>query len=198
MTRGATVFHLLAEGYARRTPGGGWVASPACVLLRDAGVDVLVDPGANAPALLAALAALGMAPADVDMVFLTHTHLDHILNLRLFPGAPVCDGVDVARGDVLEPCGGVVPGTGIRVVPTPGHSPEHFSLVADTPDGRVVVAGDAFWWMDGEAPTPTPEGLMGCTDDKAHDPEQLRASRRALLALGPRWIVPGHGAVVEL
>jgi glyoxylase-like metal-dependent hydrolase (beta-lactamase superfamily II) len=32
---------------------------------------------------------------------------------------------------------------GVRLVPTPGHSPGHQSLLADAPDGTVVVAGQA-------------------------------------------------------
>ncbi|MGZ4198893.1 MAG: MBL fold metallo-hydrolase, partial [Thermoleophilia bacterium] len=51
---------------------------PNTVLLRN-GATILVDPGlllANEP-VVHALAARGVIPADVDLIALTHAHLDH-------------------------------------------------------------------------------------------------------------------------
>jgi glyoxylase-like metal-dependent hydrolase (beta-lactamase superfamily II) len=51
----------------------------AAHLIEDAGRAAFVDVGTNSsvPYLLAALAALGIAPAAVDYLLLTHVHLDH-------------------------------------------------------------------------------------------------------------------------
>ena len=51
----------------------------AAHIVRAGGRAAFVDVGTNhsVPLLLAALADLGIAPADVDYVFLTHVHLDH-------------------------------------------------------------------------------------------------------------------------
>ena len=41
------------------------------------------------PMLIAALSELGLTPADIDIIFLTHLHWDHVENLDLFPQARV-------------------------------------------------------------------------------------------------------------
>jgi N-acyl homoserine lactone hydrolase len=58
-----------------------------------------------------------------------YTHLPHVAD---FPGATL-DEID----------GEAEPWPGIRIVPTPGHSPGHQSVVVDTDEGRVVLAGQA-------------------------------------------------------
>jgi glyoxylase-like metal-dependent hydrolase (beta-lactamase superfamily II) len=204
---------MLTTGYARRTDNdGGWVAASASVLLREGQQVVVTDPGGNADTLLAALALQQVMPEDVTTVFLTHGHIDHIVNLSLFPSAVVCDGFVTARGDRLIPCNGLLPGTTMRLLETPGHCAEHYALVAETQIGRVAVAGDLFWWEDDAPPQAggagstalsshielAPEALIGLPDTIATDPAALAASRRALLALEPRWIVPGHGGVIRV
>ena len=203
-------FHLLTMGYARRTDDeGGWVAASASVLLREGEQVVVTDPGGNADALLAALALHQVRPEDVTTVFLTHGHIDHIVNLSLFPRALVCDGFVTARGDRLVPCKGFLPGTTMRLLETPGHCAEHYALVAETQIGRVTVAGDLFWWEDDATPQAgaagsaahielTMEALIGLPDAIATDRDTLVASRRALLALEPCWIVPGHGGLIRV
>ncbi len=203
-------FHLLTTGYARRTDNeGGWVAASASVLLREGEQVVVTDPGGNADALLAALALQQVGPEDVTTVFLTHGHIDHIVNLSLFPSAVVCDGFVTARGDRLISCKGLLPGTTMRLLETPGHCAEHYALVAETQIGRVAVAGDLFWWEDDATPQAgaagsaahielTMETLIGLPDTIATDRDALVASRCALLALEPRWIVPGHGGLIRV
>src|SRR5512137_824181 len=61
-----------------RRPVVGMTTFPNTVLLRGP-VTVVVDPGLplqNEP-VVRALEARGLAPADVDLVVLTHAHLDH-------------------------------------------------------------------------------------------------------------------------
>jgi N-acyl homoserine lactone hydrolase len=43
---------------------------------------------------------------------------------------------------------------GVRVLPTPGHTPGHQSVLVDTEDGLVVVGGDvAYTWPEFDEPT---------------------------------------------
>lgn len=180
---------VLVEGYARLLPGGGWIASSTCALITTpAGARIVVDPGCNRPLLLARLAERRLAPDDVAVVFLTHHHLDHALNAALFPRAVVVDAEAVQDGDRGAPVGRALPGTDIAIMPTPGHADGHASLVVPTRRGTVVVAGDVFWWAEGQEPTLDPAQ----TDPYAVDMARLRRSRRAVLALAD-WIVPGHG-----
>jgi len=94
-------------------------------------------------------------PRDVVCVVNTHLDFDHCGGNRLFPGVPI----HVQRLELEHPRGPhewvhfdgasyvvhdgeaeVVPG--IRLLPTPGHSPGHQSVLVDTPDGLVVLGGD--------------------------------------------------------
>ncbi|MDD5317432.1 MAG: MBL fold metallo-hydrolase [Candidatus ainarchaeum sp.] len=183
---------VLVEGYARKT-AGGWEASSTAVLLEDSGKRIVVDPGCNERMLLEALGKEMVSPGDVDLVFLTHCHLDHLLNVRLFPGVDVADARNAYRGDEEFALKGRIPGTGIRIIDTPGHVREHSALLAETGDGVVAVAGDLWWWREGMQPEmPGEAELLSLEDHIAEDKEMLVASRKAILAMAD-LIVPGHG-----
>lgn len=70
----------------------------------------------------------------------------------------------------------------LRLIRTPGHSPEDITLLAGTDAGVVAFAGDLWWHANGPADDPV-----------APDREVLRASRLRVLATAD-LIVPGHGA----
>jgi glyoxylase-like metal-dependent hydrolase (beta-lactamase superfamily II) len=189
LATGVNTVAVVVEGYARRLPGGGWQATSTSVLVTTpGGVRILVDPGCNRPLLLDGLAREGIAPGDVDYVFLTHHHLDHTLNAALFASARVIDYEAVYDGDRATPAGSAIPGTEVEIVPTPGHSPDHASLLVPTARGLVAIAGDVFWWYDGTVPVLDPDA----PDDYATDAAALRRSRRVLLRRAA-WLVPGHG-----
>mgnify|MGYP000093128700 CR=1 FL=1 len=79
-------------------------AMTASHLLVEKGRAAFVDTGPNSavPRLMAALEAAGLAPADVDLVCLTHVHLDHAggAGLERRFGAGLDDFVHVARADL--------------------------------------------------------------------------------------------------
>jgi glyoxylase-like metal-dependent hydrolase (beta-lactamase superfamily II) len=105
----------------------------------------------NRQQLLFALRRNGVAPDQIDGVFISHWHKDHFGNLSLFPHAqrfaserlcrelpdeglvPVADGGEIA--------------TGARMVLTPGHTDGHASVIVGCRLGRVAarvaIAGDA-------------------------------------------------------
>lgn len=66
-----------------------WRLPCNCFLVRTAGITILVDTGVGPPGLWdwtaehegelpEALAKLGVGPDDIDIVFLTHLHIDHV------------------------------------------------------------------------------------------------------------------------
>ncbi len=110
---------------------------------------------------LEALATIGAGPKDVDRIANCHLHVDHAGNNYLFPDTPVLvqDAELTAAkepdftfphftfdypGAALEVIDGetdIAPG--LRLVPTPGHTPGHQSLLVDTDAGRWLLAGQA-------------------------------------------------------
>jgi len=183
---------VLAEGYAVTLAGGGFRASPSTVLLEEPGRRVLADPGADGKSLLSALRERGLSPSEIDLIFVTHGHLDHLLNLRLFPDAEVCDGSFLYRGDEAIPYGRFLPDTEIEVLPTPGHAPDHASLLVPSGKETWLVAGDLFWWRDGAVPRTDLPSLLDLEDELATDPEALRRSRIEALRRAT-VVIPGHG-----
>lgn len=187
---------LLIQGYAKKTKKG-FCASSAVVLIKTDGLNILVDPGSNKERLLRALKRERINPTDIDFIFLTHFHLDHILNIRLFPRATILDVDTIYKKDRGALYSGFIPGTNIQVIPTPGHAHEHGVLIIDTEEGRVGVAGDIFWWNDGEKQKTDYRSLIYKKDPYTKNWKQVVESRKKLLKLAD-WIIPGHGKVFRV
>ena len=100
-----------------------------------------------------------LIPRDVVCVINTHLHFDHCGGNRLFAGTPihvqrieretargagytVQPWVEFEGATYVEHDGEAEIIAGVRVLPTPGHTPGHQSVLVDTEDGLVVLAGD--------------------------------------------------------
>ena len=109
-----------------------------------------------------ALRAAGHRREDVRAIANCHLHPDHAGGNRHFAKTPIfvqrrelaharaiaeythLPHVAEFAGAVLEEIDGEAePWPGIRIIPTPGHSPGHQSLIVDTQEGRVVLGGQA-------------------------------------------------------
>lgn len=171
---------VLVEGYVRMPHVAGTVS-----LVRDADRVVIVDPGmvADRDLILGPLRELGVRPDDVTDVVVSHHHLDHTVNIALFPAVPVHDFQSVIDGDTFtsRPADGVQLTPGVRLLATPGHTPQDITTLVGTPDD--VVALTHLWWM-AEGPEEDPYST---------DRAQLREQRERVLDLAT-LIVPGHGA----
>lgn len=133
------------------------------LILFDTGIGA-VDPETEAHyrpqrrALEAALAAAGVTLADVSLVVNCHLHFDHCGGNPLLGGKPILvqatelatarqgghtiDELIDFRGATHEEIAGeaeVWPG--VWIIPTPGHTDGHQSLVVRQSDGNVVLAG---------------------------------------------------------
>jgi glyoxylase-like metal-dependent hydrolase (beta-lactamase superfamily II) len=157
-----------------------------CSLVRDGDALIVVDPGLapSQEAILGPLRSLGVEPAAVTDVVLSHHHPDHALNAALFPAARVHDHWAIydfaGRWDDAEAEGRVL-APSVRLLRTPGHSSEDVSTLAGTAEGLVIFTH--LWWHAGGP----------AEDPYAPDAAVLHASRARVLELAD-LIVPGHGA----
>ena len=190
-------YKIIVDGYAF-PDGDGWKVSPNVVLLEENGRRILVDPGANQDLLEQALHKEQLQPGDIDLLYFTHTHLDHILNLRMFPQHPMMEFYFLYEKDKITKIrGSYIPGTTIKMIPTPGHCVEHTSLLFDSENGRTCIAGDLFWWIN-DAPVPIePEVMIELKDTFAYDIDVLKVSRKKILDQTD-YLIPGHGIPVNI
>lgn len=179
---------ILIEGYAKITSTGWDATSTAALITTDSGKKILVDPGANRDLLFEELKKCNLSLEQIDIVFLTHHHLDHAMNVGLFPNAKVIDEEAIYMQSVAVEGVKMLPETDITVISTPGHEYAHAVLVVPTDNGTVVVAGDNFWWTTAE----DQKVDLKKHDDFAENMNKLITSRKMILDLAD-WIIPGHG-----
>jgi N-acyl homoserine lactone hydrolase len=148
-----------------------------------------------------ALAALGLTPQDIDLVILSHGHIDHVGALHLFAHAPIVMTATERADPAPSYFGTVRPlgwpdaqyhlidrdtpvCEGLTLIPTPGHTPGHLSAILDLPEtGPMILAADAI--------NRASEPGEGFPD--AVDPVAAKASADRLLALLPEaLLIWGH------
>jgi len=171
---------VLTAGYAGDRVAGTVVA------VRDGDLVAVIDPGmvASRSRILDPLHRLGLSPDQVTDVVFSHHHPDHTVNAALF-SARVHDFQATYQDDEWierEFAGGVERlSDSVRLLLTPGHTPQDISTLVEVANG-LVVCTHLWWTQDGPAEDPF-----------APDRETLRASRQAVLDLQPALIIPGHG-----
>ncbi len=106
----------------------------------------------------------GIGLGDVRAIVNSHLHWDHCGGNPLFPGVPIyvqaaeCDAarqggraytvpewVDFPGAELVVVDGDTIIGRGLRILSTPGHTAGHQSLIVDTREGRVALAGQAVY-----------------------------------------------------
>ncbi|MCC7304492.1 MBL fold metallo-hydrolase [bacterium] len=189
---------ILIEGYAHPNEDGSYTASPTTSLLRFNGKNYIIDPGCNEKLLLEKMAEYSLKVEDITAIFLTHYHLDHVLNIRLFPSTPIYDGNMQWDQDkeIFYTDYWLIPE--FKLLATPGHAGEQFSLLIDTENlGLACIVQDVFWWEDGKQTSNTVEELLASKDPFMSDHAALLESRKKVLESGAKWIIPGHGKLFK-
>jgi len=189
---------VLIEGYVKEEKGSIF-ASSTTVLISENNLNIIVDPGTNRKLLLDALAKENLSTSDINYVILTHYHLDHLLLAGIFENAKVLDNGEIYSWDgKIESHGGKISGTDIEIIKTPGHDMFHCSILVKTEEfGMVAIAGDVFWWQDGQPQKTDQESLMQLDDIYVKNHEDLLNSRKKLLEIAD-YIVPGHGKMFKV
>lgn len=154
----------------------------------------IVDTGVagSGDAINTALGDLGLAPADVRHIILTHNHGDHVGGLGELEGAMTNATVYAGTGDIatiqtsltLSEVGDGDEVFGMGVVNTPGHTVGSIS-VFDTDTG-LLVAGDA---INGDGSG----GITGANPQFSENIDEANASAAKMAALMPQVAAFGHG-----
>ena len=105
---------------------------------------------------------IGLAPEDISMVINTHLHFDHTGYNKIFTNAKFISQEDEIRysaspdrfqkGGYFQPNikdlkftpvrGEIEVAPGVTVIPTPGHTPGHQSVIVELEDEVVIYTGD--------------------------------------------------------
>jgi glyoxylase-like metal-dependent hydrolase (beta-lactamase superfamily II) len=166
--------------------------------------NIVVDTGSfrDQDRIISSLKDHNLTPEDINIVILTHLHLDHTVNTHLFKNAQImCKfrGGDypgqmhtpskgnLQRADLSD---GNEIAENVFIMHTPGHTDDMISVRVNTDKGSVVIAGDAIpgkEYMNIEKqPNPV---LM--------DVEEFNKSRKKILEVAD-YIVPGHGDIFKV
>ncbi len=188
LVKGFTNADSVAETGEERT-------CPTITLIRDGDLIIVVDPGIleSQHILIDALRKEGLSVDDVNMVAITHSHIDHYRNIGMFPNAKVLECFGVWDKNTVQDWQEQFT-LNIQILRTPGHDDTGITLLVTTrPDsgypGIVAIVGDIFWKEN------YPKNPI---DDKyALNPEKLEQSREMVLEMAD-WIIPGHGDIYKI
>jgi len=174
-------------------------------------ITVLIDPGLEnyLGRRLEEMQEDGIDAKDVDLITITHLHPDHCdatAALKEVSGAKVALhpsqieyldimieeasrflGIGMAKkfevDFVLEETLSLG-NSELRILHTPGHSPESICLYASAK--KILICGDLVF-----------EKSVGRTDLPLGNTEELKNSINTVSALDTELLLPGHGAVIE-
>lgn len=153
---------------------------------------------------VAQLARAGIAPDQIDLSVLTHSHIDHLGGLHDFRHAPLLISAeeralpkplywtggqpwDWPERHYVTVAGDARIGPGFTLLQAPGHAPGQIAFMIELPEtGPVLLASDAI-----SRPSEIEERF-----DTAWDPTQAVASADRLMALAcarDAFVIYGHG-----
>jgi len=187
---------VLKPGYARWE---GYASQRACgtITLVRSHKNCMVDLGipSDKDLILKKLKEQKLIPKDIDFVILTHSDVDHIGNLNLFPDATFIGGNDVMQGDhFLEFFKEkYVVDENVSVLHTPGHDNRSISVLVKTAKGLVAITGDLFEYNKDWLTVDTSEAWEPWSQDK-----ELQNKSRAKIWKLADYIVPGHGDMFKV
>lgn len=152
----------------------------------------------------AQLAKMGIRKSDLDLLIISHTHIDHVGNIGAFPGVPILIGAGERALPKPIYWRGKQPlewpdseyilvdedfdlGPGFKVLHAPGHTPGELALLIDLPEtGSVLLTSDAI--------SRESEVAEGCVDST--NPEEALATAHRILKLAKdrdAFVIYGHG-----
>ncbi len=180
---------ILIEGYTTADPAaedGEEKTCPTIILVKDKDIVMIVDPGVleDQKMLIDKLKEEGLTINDINIVCITHSHIDHYRNIGMFPKAKTLEYYGLWDGQIADDWQEQFTDD-IRIIKTPGHDYSSITLLVKTEKGTVAICGDVFWKEN------FPED-----DPYASDKEKLKESRKKVLEIAD-YIIPGHGKMFK-
>lgn len=181
---------ILCIGFLERDADGELTAAHSTsTLVRTGSRNIVIDTSTQYmwPAVKTSFRQIGIFPDDVDTVILTHTHSDHVENLRRYPKAKVyvhkggkseIPGAIIVEEDEFQIC------PGVKMVHTPGHCTEESSVFIDA-DRHYVCAGDAI---------PLEANLRENKEPALNTDRRLALESIKVIRSYADVVIPGHGA----
>ena len=155
------------------------------------------------------LARAGVAIEDVIAVVNSHLHFDHCGNNRLFARCPIFvqaseyaaaqgvhytipEWVGFSEARYEQVHGRHEIRSGVELIPSPGHTPGHQSVLVTDDEGRSLIVAQAAYTL-GEYDEPEPGHPLGGAGIESPEERRLYLdSLRALRALGPDTVYLSH------
>ena len=169
--------------------------------------NVLIDPGHYHlfGHVRDGLKRLGLSVSDIDVIILTHGHLDHMEGIRVFKDTPAVYGIHKEEWEIIKKGPSYHMGVfahpdsephilfrqgnlsigdkSFQIIHTPGHSPG--SICIFWPEKKVLFTGDCVF-ADG----------IGRTDLPGGNGEELRQSIKNISDFDTWYLLPGHGDII--
>ncbi len=159
------------------------------ILISNDDTNILIDAGVSASKICAALEDAGVSPGEIDAIFVTHEHSDHISGIRVlskkfgipvFANNPTMDGILRNAPDIPAGCAHIITPSNVydirsmrvKSFVTPHDSASSVGYVIESDSKRYAVATDT-----GSITKAMLSNLAGCEAviiEANHDVEMLR------------------------
>lgn len=187
---------VLKPGYA---VWEGYASQRACgtITLIKSHKNCLVDLGnaSDKDLIIKQLKNHNLTPKEIHTIILSHSDVDHIGNMNLFPDAVFIGGNDVYQGDKFIEFfkEKYVIDENISLIHTPGHDNRCISVLVSTEKGLIAITGDLFEYDKDWVTVDTSQAWEPWSQDK-----ELQNKSRAKIWQLADYIVPGHGDMFKV
>ena len=143
-----TEVKILVEGYTNADTGESGVEKtcPTITLVKDKNIIMIVDPGVleSQQILIDKLKEQGLSVNDINIVCITHSHIDHYRNIGMFPEAKTLEFFGLWDKNTVSDWNENFT-SDIEIIKTPGHNYDGITLFVKTKGGGLLLFAEMFF-----------------------------------------------------